>query len=179
MACRINKTAMLANNFAENISGSEDFNPELLINALDASVMSLLLTDNRLPDNPIVYCNKTFEKVTGYSMEEVIGLNCRFLQGKQRDIDKALAIRHALAAGENITIQIRNFRKDGSAFSNELHISPVKDFTGVITHFIGVQLDVSEKPISELSSSRYIKERDKRLKGLLQALKSLLPNFRS
>lgn len=83
----------LANEFEDILGNSDGFNPEMLKLALNSSVISILVTDNKLPDNPIIYCNSAFEKVTGYSREEVIGLNCRFLQGTERNNKKALAIR--------------------------------------------------------------------------------------
>ena len=166
----------LVNELADILKGAEGLNTELLKLALNSSVVSILITDNRLPDNPIIYCNKAFEHVTGYSREEVIGLNCRFLQGKERDNESALTIRQALKDGRDVEIVIKNFKKNGYEFYNELHISPVRDLSGTVTHFIGIQLDVTDRENIALSRSGHI-ERHKGFKGFLRAIRHLLPKF--
>jgi two-component system phosphate regulon sensor histidine kinase PhoR len=166
----------LVNNLADILNGAEGLNTELLKLALNSSIVSILITDNRLPDNPIIYCNKAFEHVTGYSREEVIGQNCRFLQGQERDDVGALTIRQGLIEGSDVEVVIKNFKKDGCAFYNELHISPVRDSLGTITHFIGIQLDVTERENIELSSPAHI-EQDKWFNSFLRAIRSLLPKF--
>jgi PAS domain S-box-containing protein len=104
--------------------------------AIHAGVVLVSVTE---PDLPIVYVNVAFEQMTGYSAKECIGRNCRFLQGKLRDQPGLRDIREALMAKRNGYAVIKNFRKDGSEFLNELFISPVNDATGKLTHFLGVQ----------------------------------------
>jgi PAS domain S-box-containing protein len=105
----------------------------------DAINAGVVIADAQQPDLPIIYVNSTFERMTGYAADEVIGRNCRFLQGGQNDQQGVSALRHAIQERTNGYALLRNFRKDGSAFMNELFISPVRDKDGVVTHFIGVQ----------------------------------------
>jgi PAS domain S-box-containing protein len=98
-----------------------------------------VIADARLPDHPLIYVNAAFETITGYSRSDVLGRNCRFLQGGATDRETVAEIRAALDAGDECTRVVLNFRKDGSPFWNELRISPVHDNAGVLTHFIGIQ----------------------------------------
>lgn len=115
----------------------------LLAKAVDAAGSSLIITDHRLPEHPIVFCNPAFERLTGYSKEEIIGRNCRFLQADDRAQQNIRAIRMAIDAAQACSVPIRNYRKDGSAFWNELFLSPVFDEFGKLSHFIGLQYDIS------------------------------------
>ena len=123
----------------ENISGQK----QLLDAAINASKNGIIITDWLQPDNPIIFCNRAFELMTGYSQEEIIGKNCRFLQGTDREQDSRFIIQAALQNGEDCNVEIVNYRKDGSIFWNELHISVIRDHEGVITHFMGIQNDVT------------------------------------
>lgn len=110
--------------------------------ALNAGVV---ISDARLPDMPIVYVNPMFEQMSGYTSSEVVGRNCRFLQGSELNQPGLTAIREAIKAESNGYAKLRNYRKDGSLFVNELFISPVKDESGTLTHFVGIQhLEVPE-----------------------------------
>lgn len=111
----------------------------LLERALAASKDGILITDNTQPDNPIVWCNPGFLNMTGYKTEEVLGHNCRFLQGKETDRKTVSQLREAIQAGRNCAVKILNYTREGTAFWNELHISPVHDAQGVLTHFVGIQ----------------------------------------
>ncbi|WP_256003542.1 PAS domain-containing protein [Pedobacter deserti] len=122
---------------------------QLLRAALDASTCGIIVTDNQLPDNPIIYCNQAFVKLSGYQREEVIGRNCRFLQGSEREQASRAAIRAAVDSGEAVTVEIRNYRKNGQFFWNELYISPIRDESGNVTHFVGVQNDVTRRKNAE------------------------------
>lgn len=104
--------------------------------ALNAGVV---ISDARLPDMPIVYVNPMFEEMSGYSAGEVLGRNCRFLQGDEPNQAGLSAIRNAIVNQTNGYAKLRNYRKDGSIFVNELFISPIKDETGTVTHFVGIQ----------------------------------------
>jgi len=103
------------------------------------------VADATRPDFPLVYANPAFEVMTGYSLEEIVGLNCRFLQRDHRDQPGLVAIREALRDGREVVAVIRNFRKDGTPFWNELSLSPIRDRSGAVTHFVGIQNDVSAR----------------------------------
>lgn len=121
----------------------------LLERAIAASSAGIVITDAKLPDNPIIYCNQAFEKITGYSASEVIGYNCRFLQGADTDTDAIASIRRAVELGQECQVVLKNYRKDGVPFWNDLTISPVYDAEGNLTHFIGVQTDITARKQSE------------------------------
>ena len=98
-----------------------------------------------LPDLPLVYVNPAFEVMTGYSLEEVQGQNCRFLQGPEKDQASVTLLREAIRDQREITAIIKNFRKDGTPFWNELSLSPIRNREGVLTHVVGIQTDVTAR----------------------------------
>ena len=104
--------------------------------ALNAAVV---VSDAREPDMPITYVNLLFERMTGYTSDETIGRNCRFLQGNDVNQPGIATIKTAIKNRTNGYAVLRNYRKDGSVFMNELHISPVKNSEGEVTHFVGIQ----------------------------------------
>ncbi|MFL6031404.1 MAG: SpoIIE family protein phosphatase [Rubrobacteraceae bacterium] len=116
----------------------------LLDRAVAASSNGIVITDPTLPDNPIVYVNPAFEKTTGYTVEEAIGRNCRFLQGEDRDQPAIEELRACIREGQECRVVLRNYRRDGTRFLNELYVSPVHDDAGNLTNFVGVQNDVTE-----------------------------------
>lgn len=120
-----------------------------LLSALDATKAGVVVTDCLQPDSPIVYCNKAFEELSGYTRDEVIGHNCRFLQGNDNNEEQRETIKKALHAGEACNLEIKNYRKDGTLFWNELHLSPVKDDTGKINYYIGVQNDITSLKLAD------------------------------
>ena len=113
--------------------------------ALEAAANGVIITDAIDPDFPIVFVNKAFERITGYTKEEVIGQNCRFLQRDDRNQADIVKIRHALKKCQEFKGVLRNYRKDGSRFWNELLISPVRTTDTKVTHFIGIQNDITER----------------------------------
>jgi PAS domain S-box-containing protein len=118
-------------------------NFDLLTKALDASITGIIITDHTQPDNPIVYCNKAFELISGYHRNEIIGHNCRFLQADDRSQKEREVLARCVKEGLECNVVIRNYNKNGDLFWNELYMSPVKDAEGNITHFIGIQNDVT------------------------------------
>ena len=129
-----------------------DVNPQipyLLHRAIGASSCGITIADARLPDRPIIYANPAFERITGYPVEEAVGKNCRFLQGADRDQPDLTELRKAILAGKDCLVVLKNYRKDGVPFWNELTISPVLDATGTLTHFIGVQTDITRRKQAE------------------------------
>ncbi|HEY9118577.1 MAG TPA: EAL domain-containing protein [Marinobacter sp.] len=120
--------------------------------SIESSSNGIVITDARQGDLPIIYTNKAFEKITGYSSEEALGRNCRFLQGNDFDLsnEQGLSdIRRGLKKGSDISVVLRNYRKDGTPFWNDLYVSPMRDEQGEITHYIGVQNDISERKSAE------------------------------
>lgn len=117
--------------------------------AVRATRMPMIVTDARRSDNPIVFANDAFLALTGYDRDEVIGRNCRFLQGPDTDPAQVDRLRRAIAHGEEITVDLLNYRKDGSAFWNALHLSPVRGQAGEVLYFFGSQLNVSEQKRAE------------------------------
>ena len=108
----------------------------LLQRGIDASPTGILLVDAGQADMPVVYVNRGFERLTGYSRDEVLGRNCRFLQGADTSPEARVQLRRALQQQEEACVLLRNYRRDGSAFWNELTVGPVFDDAGVCTHFL-------------------------------------------
>ena len=103
------------------------------------------VADAMLPDMPLTYVNPAFERMTGYRLEEVKGINCRFLQGEERDQPAVAEMRRALLEQRETVALVKNFRKDGTAFWNELSLSPVRNRDGELTHVVGIQTDVTAR----------------------------------
>lgn len=117
--------------------------------ALAVAAEGITIADARAPGQPLVYVNEGFERLTGYASEEVLGYNCRFLQDQDSDPEAVAVIRQALRDQRECTVEILNRRKDGSRFWNRLSITPVHDAAGELTHFIGIQSDVTERRLAE------------------------------
>ncbi len=111
--------------------------------AVTASTNSITITDPNLPDDPLVYVNPAFEETTGYAADEALGRNCRFLQGEDRDQPAIAELRSAVREGRQRTVVLRNYRKDGTLFWNELSIYPVRGEGGRVANFVGVQNDIT------------------------------------
>lgn len=118
---------------------------KLFKRAVDASSNGVVIADITQPDMPISYVNNGFEKITGYVQDEITGKNCRFLQGKEPNEVTIKQIREAIASKQEVSVILKNYRKDGSGFWNNLFLSPVPDDEGVITHYIGIQTDITEQ----------------------------------
>lgn len=158
---------------------------ELLTQALDASISGIVLTDNQQPDNPIIYCNRAFEEISGYTRKEIIGHNCRFLQQQDRNQGNRQRLRAAIQNGVSCVVELRNYKKDGTLFWNELYMSPIKDQYGCVTHFIGVQNDISRRKKAEQDlmlhqeyMERRIEERTRIIKESEDYLASIVQTVR-
>lgn len=113
--------------------------------AIEYSPSGISIADAQLPDMPLIYINSAFENTTGYSVLDVIGRNCRFLQNDDRDQEGVHRIREAIRAEQSVTVVIRNYRKNGELFHNELSLAPIHDEGGTLTHYVGISTDVSER----------------------------------
>lgn len=113
--------------------------------AVRATRMAMVITDPSQPDNPIVFVNEAFQELTGYSLDECLGHNCRFLQGPDTNMEVVDQVRQCVKNGTDIAVDLLNYRKDGTTFWNALYLSPVKGRDGNIQFYFASQLDVSER----------------------------------
>jgi PAS domain S-box-containing protein len=117
--------------------------------ALDVAAGGATIADARQPDRPLIDINEGFERMTGYPVGDVLGRNCRFLQGPETDAAAVVEIRAALRERRECLVEILNYRKVGTTFWNRLSITPVQDGSGEVTHFIGIQSDVTVRRLAE------------------------------
>jgi len=146
-----------------------DINPELLRQAVAASNDGLVIADARLPDMPLVYVNPAFERLSGYRAEEVLGKNCRFLQRDDTHQDGLDELRLALKSAESCVVTVRNYRKDGSPFWNELSVAPIVERAGQVKHYVGNLSDVTNRVLAE----QHLIEKHQRLEKAKRMLQSL------
>lgn len=145
--------------------------------AVERTRMPMVITDPRLPDNPIVLANKAFLELTGYSANELLGRNCRLLQGEGTSPAAVEAIRQAIAQEHDMHVEILNYRKDRSAFWNQLNISPVHDDDGRLLYFFASQIDVTDlRKIQTLEASehRLLKEVDHRARNVMSVVNGIV-----
>ncbi|MGX7704586.1 PAS domain-containing protein [Methylobacterium sp. Gmos1] len=133
--------------------------------AFRASAAPMVMTDPALPDHPIVFANDAFCRLTGYAADEVIGRNCRFLQGPDTDPSAVAQVRDAISRGEPVRVDLLNYRKDGHPFWNDMTLTPVRDETGALRSYFAVLTDVTRTRQAEWALSR---EKD----GLAQDLEA-------
>ncbi|MEG4037230.1 EAL domain-containing protein [Microcoleus sp. S36b_A4] len=122
---------------------------QMMERAIESCSNGIAITDATVADNPIIYVNPSFERITGYRRDELMGKNCRFLQGTDTDTPAAKELRIAIEEGREAQVILRNFRKDGTPFWHELSIAPVYNSRRHLTHFIGVQTDITDRQRSE------------------------------
>mmetsp|Transcript_28845 Transcript_28845/g.67698 ORF Transcript_28845/g.67698 Transcript_28845/m.67698 type:complete len:434 (+) Transcript_28845:357-1658(+) len=126
---------------ANKVLDDPDFS---FIKALQTAQQNFVVTDPSLPDNPIVYASQGFLNLTGYSLDQILGRNCRFLQGPETDPKAVERIRNAIEQGTDLSVCLLNYRVDGSTFWNQFFIAALRDAAGNITNFVGVQCKVSD-----------------------------------
>jgi PAS domain S-box-containing protein len=117
--------------------------------AIEYSPSGISIADASLPDMPLIYINPAFEENTGYTALDAIGRNCRFLQGNDRDQPEIDILREAIENEETCTVVLRNYRKDGKLFYNELSLAPIHNQDGELTHYVGISTDVSDRVKAE------------------------------
>ncbi|MEP3421568.1 MAG: PAS domain-containing protein [Erythrobacter sp.] len=130
-----------AGNESDRFSGASGV---LFEQAMAQTRMAITLVDPHAPDNPIVFANRAFRRLTGYSEGEVVGRNCRFLQGPKTDPEPVARIRKAIANEDVVVVELLNYRKNGTTFWNALHLGPIYSDTGELVYFFGSQWDVSD-----------------------------------
>lgn len=112
---------------------------------METAPVGITISDPTQPDNPMIYVNEFYEEMTGYSKEYAVGRNCRFLQGEDTASEPVDAMREAIDNREPVSVELRNYRKDGTEFWNRVDIAPVFDDSGELTHFVGYQQDITEQ----------------------------------
>ena len=126
-----------------------EINNDLMKRALAATENGIIITDASGPDNPIIYCNAAFEKITGYTAHEAHGHNCRFLQGPETEKEAIVQIRQALKKQQPCRVVLKNLHKNKTPYWNDLTISPIFNREGVLTHYVGIQHVVTDKVMAE------------------------------
>ncbi|MEF8828274.1 MAG: PAS domain S-box protein [Haloarcula sp.] len=148
-----------------DISERGDDERELFRNkrAMDEAPIGITITDPAQADNPIVYANRQFLELTGYTESEVTGRNCRFLQGEGTESEPVDALQRAVDEGEPVSVELRNYRKDGTMFWNQVSVAPVRDDDGTVDSYVGFQQDITER-----------KEHERRLVALSESVQDLI-----
>lgn len=139
----------------------------LLQKAIDQTGVGVVLSNPRLQDNPVIYINKGFEELTGYKANEVIGRNCRFLQGEQTKQEGVQKIRDAIREQSSCEVEILNYKKNGEPFWNELHLTPLFDEQGELEYFIGIQKDITKRKQAEEARILYEKVIQNTMQGVM------------
>ncbi|GAB4349241.1 MAG: hypothetical protein Fur0042_16450 [Cyanophyceae cyanobacterium] len=146
---------------------------DLYERAIAASSCGIVIASMQHPDHPLIYCNRAFETMTGYGRDEVLGHNCRFLQGAETDPRAVERIRQAVKAEQPCEVVLLNYRKDGTPFWNNLAISPVHDAWGVLTHYIGVQTDITQQQQADEQNARQLRG-EQLLSGVVERIRQSL-----
>jgi PAS domain S-box-containing protein len=144
-----NKTYVMA--LVKDISEKKTIEKSLMLRtkALQSAKNGIIITDAQKHDNPVIYFNSAFQDLTGYSDAEILNHNCRFLQGKDRNQPPLKKLREAIKNGESYQATLRNYKKDGTMFWNDLYVFPITNSKGIVTNFIGIQNDVTLRKNSE------------------------------
>lgn len=145
--------------------------------ALEHAPTPMVITDPRQPDNPIVLANAAFLDLCGYPAEEVIGRNCRFLQGPDSAPAAVATLRTAVATETSATVEILNYRRDGAAYWNRVHLSPVRDAEGRLVYFFAAQIDLSPQREAEAlrrAENRLLREVDHRAMNALALVQAIV-----
>ena len=134
----------------------DDLSEDLHLQALRSTELSFTIADPRQPDCPLVWVNESFQRVTGYAPEEVLGRNCRLLQGPDTDRSAIGELSAAQVERRSTTVILLNYRRDGTTFWSEVSLSPIIDAQGELTHYVGVQVDVSARLRSDAERARLL-----------------------
>jgi PAS domain S-box-containing protein len=143
--------------------------------AMDEAPVGITITDPDREDNPMIYINDAFSRLTGYDKADVVGRNCRFLQGEESDPDAIEEMREAIDAGETVSVELANYRAGGEKFWNKVDIAPVRGDDGTVENFVGFQTDVTDRTEAEMAARRRKEELEHvlvRINGLLQDVTS-------
>jgi PAS domain S-box-containing protein len=157
--------------FWQDITGTMEQSHEVLLHsyAVEASPTAILIADMQQPDAPLIYVNPAFEAMTGYSAADVIGRNSRFLQADDRDQGAIRQMADAIQQGEACNVVLRNYRKDGTLFWNEMSLAPVRDADDRVTHYVGIATDITAQKETEEALSQE--------RNLLRTIIDNIPDF--
>ncbi|WP_312909102.1 bacterio-opsin activator domain-containing protein [Natronosalvus caseinilyticus] len=155
--------------------GEGDVDRAVMARAIDEAPIGVSLSDPSREDNPLVYVNPAFERLTGYDGEAVLGRNCRFLQGPDSSPEVVAEMRAAIEEERPTTVELRNYRDDGTEFWNEVTIAPVRDEAGTVTHYVGFQNDVTARKAAEFA----LEERTEELEYILDRVEGLIQDMTS
>ena len=153
------------------MAGTSKISRDLLAQACDLSNDGITISDARKKDQPLIYVNAGFERLTGYSAAELLGKNCHFLQGTDTEQAEISVLREALLHGKDCKVTLRNYRKDGSMFWNALNLTAVADASGNVRHFIGIQQDITAHILLE----QHLQQSRLDIRRLNQQVHTLLP----
>ncbi|MBT8293530.1 MAG: PAS domain S-box protein [Eudoraea sp.] len=146
---------VLVNDLSERVQIEK--NLDIKSEALEAAQNGIIISDALEEDHPIIYANRAFKKLTGYSESEVLNRNCRFLQKDDNDQRGIKIMDNAIKAGKKCQVRVRNYKKDGTLFWNEVSINPILNQEGKITHFIGIQHDITKRVKAEEEIRHFLK----------------------
>jgi PAS domain S-box-containing protein len=136
-------------NQATSVLARADFS---LITTICSAQRSFCISDPSLPDNPIVFASQDFLELTGYSMDDILGRNCRFLQGPATDLTGVAVLRKGIGEGVDTSVTLLNYRKDGSTFWNQIYLSALRDSEDNVVNYVGVQIEVFPTATEQLNS---------------------------
>ncbi|MGG1595567.1 PAS domain-containing protein [Terribacillus saccharophilus] len=142
----------------QGMNFSFELHDKFVKSAIDLVGSGIVITDPSLPDNPIVYVNKGFTDLTQYAAEEILGKNCRFLQGQDTDAEDVNKLRDAITREQRVIVELKNYKKNGQVFWNELEMYPIYLGKDRQLFFIGVQKDVTERKVLENNAIHYLNE---------------------
>ncbi|PCR92302.1 bacterio-opsin activator domain-containing protein [Natrinema ejinorense] len=145
--------------------------------ALEEAPVGITISDPDLEDNPLVYVNAAYEEMTGYDFDEVVGRNCRFLQGPDSEEEAIAEMAAAIDEDRPVTVELKNYRKDGTEFWNEVTIAPVRDEDGRVTNYVGFQNEVTARKEAEIALEQRTDELEyilDRVEGLIQDVTSVV-----
>lgn len=134
-------------------ASADAIDESLKTRTMDEAPIGITVADATEPDMPLVYVNAAFERITGYTPEYAVGRNCRFMQGEATREEPVAEMRAAIEAGEATSVEIRNYRRDGDLFWNEVTIAPLRNDRGQITHYVGFQRDVTRRKRAERAAT--------------------------
>jgi PAS domain S-box-containing protein len=150
--------------------------------AMDEAPVGITVSDPSLPDNPLIYVNHAYEEMTGYEADEVLGRNCRFLQGDDTDEAAVAEMRRSIDAEEPVSVELKNYRRDDTPFWNRVDIAPIRDATGDVTNYVGFQTDVTERKRAEREAEREranLEHLVDRIQGILRDVTNSIVNAKS